>query len=347
MAAWRSTAWFIRLTHWEYWPMWIFYFPVWLQHLWLSIRQRNLFFFLATNPAIEGFILSDSKFKTLQLVPEGHRPLSVLVQPGSGADNVISEMHDCGIGFPVILKPDVGFRGIKVKKIEGQSQLARELAQLKVPSLLQEYCEGPLETGIFYYRYPDQSSGYIPSVTIKDFLKVTGDGIHTLEELVKASPRALLQAGRIQAQLGNAYKEVLPRGQICPLELVGNHNRGTRFIDANYLVDKELLKVFDELSHQMQGFYFGRFDIRAESWEALRDRREFKIIEVNGVGGEPTHIYDSSNSLPKAWLALCRSWQIAAKIAGINFSRGVNRPGFVYAKGLWQSYRSYRTILLA
>lgn len=327
--------------------MWIFYIPVWLQHFWLSIKLRNLFFFLATNPAIEGFILSDSKFKTLQLVPPEHRPKSLLVKPGKALAEVLDAMREMNVQFPVILKPDVGFRGIKVKKVESKQQLEQELSELNFPAIIQEYCSEPFETGIFYYRYPNEDTGYIPSVTIKEFLKVTGDGTRTLEELVSASPRAILQANRLRQFYGTEYTQIVSRGRVLEVESLGNHNRGTRFIDGNKLVDEELVAIFDKLSHQMQGFYFGRFDIRANSWEALKQRQEFKIIEVNGVGGEPTHIYDSSNSLIMAWAALCHSWRIAARIARINFSNGVKRPSYREARDLWRNYCSRKASLFA
>ena len=58
---------YIKCSSWEYWPMQFLYFPIYIQHLWLSLKARHPFFFLVTNPAIdEGFILSDSKYRTLQ-----------------------------------------------------------------------------------------------------------------------------------------------------------------------------------------------------------------------------------------------------------------------------------------
>jgi hypothetical protein len=95
----------------------------------------------------------------------------------------------------------------------------------------------------------------------------------------------------------------------------------------------------------MEGFYFGRFDIRAESWDALKDQGRYMILEVNGVGGEPTHIYDPTISLLKAWKDLCKSWRIAADIAEKNIRSGRCRPSYAQARQLWDSYTSYRAAL--
>lgn len=342
----KYKPWFIKLSNSEYWPVWLYYIPVWIQHFWLALRVRNLYFFLGTNPAVDGFILSDSKSKTMQLVPEAHRPRSVLLPGEVSIEKIRAAVASSGLAFPLILKPDIGFRGIKVQKVEHQEQLEQLLSSRNVPLMLQEYCEGPLEIGIFYYRYPNARHGSIPSVTIKENLLVTGDGSATLEELVNKNPRAILQKNRLKEKFQNKWNEVPAIGDHIILETIGNHNRGTRFINGNHLIDQALLDIFDTLSYQMKGFYFGRFDIMAASWEAIKEKREFKILEVNGVGGEPTHIYDPNTSLIKAWRDLCFTWRVASRIAQINFSEGVNKPTFLEARSLWRSYVSYRSELL-
>ncbi len=342
----RHKTWYIRLMNWEYWPVWVFYLPVWVQHFWLSLKVRNLFFFLATNPAIEGFILSDSKYKTLQLVPERYRPESLLVTPGISVAELMEKMQARGMGFPVILKPDVGFRGLKVQKIEDEIMLEKALGDQDFTFLLQEYCSLPLEIGLFYYRYPDADSGCIPSITLKEFLKVRGDGRHTLEELIGFNPRAILQAHRLKDKFTSLWNNVLPDGFMLELEPVGSHNRGTRFRDGSHLTDVKLLQVFDRLNREMEGFYFGRFDIRASSWEAIKEDGAFTILEVNGIGAEPTHIYDPDNSLFKAWKDLCFSWRVAAGIAARNMRTEGSRPTYRRASALWRIYKTNKTGLL-
>lgn len=341
-APWRKYPWLIRLVYWEFWPSWIFYAPVWLQHVWLTLKTGTPFFFLATNPGIKGFILSDSKSSTLQLVPEKYRLLSLLIQPGTPLKLALDRMGVKGIGFPVILKPDVGFRGIKVRKISDAVEFSDFLIHQKVPYLLQEFCSYKEEYGIFYYRHPAADTGSIPSITLKEFLSVSGTGCHTLEELVKANPRAILQASRLRDKFNANWQQVLPQGQRLELEGIGNHNLGTRFRDGSHLADDRLLDIFDTLSRQMEGFYFGRFDIRADSWEDLRNQERFKILEVNGIGAEPTHMYDPENSLLQAWEALCRTWRMSAEIARENLKRGTPRPTFKKARILWEAYKAYR-----
>jgi hypothetical protein len=53
--------------------------------------------------------------------------------------------------------------------------------------------------------------------------------------------------------------------------------------------------------------------------------RNFKIVELNGVTSEATHIYDPRNSLIDAYRVLFEQWRIAFEIGAKNRERGV-RP---------------------
>ena len=341
----KNQAWYIKFTHLEYWPSWFFYIPVWIQHIYLAIKTKNLFFFLVTNPAIDGFILSDSKYTTLQLVPAAYTPKMLLINPKNSFDEVLDRMERANIYFPIILKPDIGFRGLKVLKIDNTSSLESALCDLQVNHIIQEYVAEDLEVGIFYYRYPNEIKGHIPSITVKAFLEITGNGKLTLAELVQQKPRAILQKEKLIKKFAKSWNAIIPKGEVIVLEEIGNHNRGTEFIDGTDLVDDTLLKVFDDLSHAMKDFYFGRFDIKVASMEVLKKGENYKILEVNGVGGEPTHIYDSGTSILKAWKDLCFTWRVAAKIAVINFKKGFKKPTYQKAKTKWRAYTTYRAKL--
>lgn len=346
MKFWRNT-WWIRVRHSEFWPMWMYYLPVWVQHVFLAARCRNPFFFLRTNPGIDGFILSDSKSRTLGLVPPEHRPAGFLIPVGTPADAVLERMRENGIGFPVILKPDIGFRGLRVSRVPSAEVLAEKLAGAPLDLLLQEYVAGELELGIFYSRLPGAVFGQVSSVTRKDFLRVVGDGQHTLGELVGGHWRARMHAGRLREEVGARWDRVPGAGEVVRLGWIGNHNLGTRFLDGSALIEPGLTAQINRMALRMEGFYFGRFDLRAESLEALREGR-FKILEVNGVGAEPTHMYDPSIGYFRAVRDLCRVWRVAARIARLNMAAAGSRPpSYREARRLWDRYRTYRGRLFA
>ncbi|ETN96049.1 hypothetical protein SAMN04487906_0588 [Zhouia amylolytica] len=332
----------IKIKSWEYWPMWILYVPVFIQHFWLAIKARSLFFFLNTNPGIEGFILSDSKYKTLKLVPREFVPKTILVRPESSFEEVYGMMGEEQISFPIVLKPDIGYRGLLVSKIDNQSELKEKLKNANINYVIQEYIDYPIEIGVFYYRLPNNISGSIPSVTLKDFLSLHGDGQRTFQELVYTNSRAYLQKDKLEEKFRAEWGTVIPKGKTILLEAIGNHNRGTKFINGNHLITENLQQVFDELCKSMNGFYFGRFDIRTRSIEDLLLGREFKVLEVNGIGAEPTHIYDPEYKLYQGWKDMLSIWKISYEIAMVNRKKGAAFPKYAEAKRRWDSYRDYK-----
>ncbi|WP_340075000.1 hypothetical protein [Leptobacterium sp. I13] len=337
---------FIKCSSWEHWPMLFLYIPVYIQHIWLSIKAGNPFFFFITNPAItEGFILSDSKYKTLtKLVPQEHLPLSMLISNEDSLASVIKRIEENKMNFPIILKPDIGYRGLSVYKINNEEALEEAFLEMQVDCIVQEYIDYPIEIGVFYYRMPNEVKGKIPSITIKEFLKVTGDGTHTLAELVQQNPRAILQKEKLKKKFHEQWNEVIPEKKQLVLEHIGNHNRGTKFVNAANLYDMSLQNVFDALNKKMKGFYFGRFDIRAKSVEDLKKGQNFKILEVNGVGAEPTHVYDPNYKLVAAWKELLFLWRIAYKIAAVNKNFGLSYPSLSEGRKRWLAYKKYKKV---
>ncbi|UNY97578.1 hypothetical protein MQE36_10830 [Zhouia spongiae] len=340
----KTSTFLIKISNSEYWPMWVLYVPVFIQHFWLSLKAKSLFFFLKTNPGIDGFILSDSKFKTLQLVPDDYLPKTISVPKDSVYDDISRKLKNKEISYPIVLKPDIGYRGLLVSKIDDEAELRLRLEKLPIDYIIQEYVDYPVEIGVFYYRFPNSKKGVIPSVTLKDFLSLTGDGKKTFQQLVYNNPRAYLQKEKLSRTFENEWDKVVPQGKVLLLEAIGNHNRGTKFLNGNHLIDSQLVKVFDDLCAAMPEFYYGRFDIRTRSVEDLRQGKRFKILEVNGVGAEPTHIYDPGYKLTDGWKDMLHIWKVTYKIAMQNKEKGEVFPKYAEAKRRWNLYRDYKRV---
>jgi hypothetical protein len=166
-------------------------------------------------------------------------------------------------------------------------------------------------------------------MTLKEFLTVTGDGHSTIEALMQQSDRARFQIAAIRSRLGDgAMQEVLPKNQKRLLEPIGNHCRGTRFIDVNHKITPQLNAVFDKIATQIDGFYYGRFDLKVKSWEDLYAGQNIKIVELNGVAAEPAHIYDSDHKLLRAYQQVAKHWRIMADIALEQQQRGIRPVSF-------------------
>lgn len=330
----------IKLRHWEYWPFGILQFPAILYYLWLSFRARSFFFFSASNPAIEmGGMFGESKFNILNKIPDAYKAKTIFISRNSTTDLVLQQMQQAGLSFPVIFKPDLGERGYRVKRINNTSEAHHYINTFKFDFLVQELVELPEEFGVFYRRLPSQEQGEVFSIVGKELLTVTGDGKSTLQELILAKDRAKLQWQKLQTEYVGQLNFVVPRGEIFLLNAIGNHCLGTVFLNSNYLISEQLNKSFDTLSKQIDGFYYGRFDLRCESADALTEGR-VKILELNGCGAEPAHIYQPGFSFWKAVGVVLLHWKYIFDIARENSQKGIVYLTYAEAKVYYQKFKT-------
>lgn len=310
---------FIRLFHWEYWPFHVVYGPLYLYWLWLCLKARSFFFFNASNPSIaNGGFLMESKKEIYDLLPWPYYPTTIFVKAHTSPLEILGEIKWKNLQFPLIAKPDIGMKGLSVKKLSSKEELLEYAFQSKVNFLVQKFIPFENEVGIFYYRFPNKERGHISGIVRKEFLTIVGDGQSTMTELLRRDKRFILQLATLKKTYGNELKRILQKGEERILVPYGNHARGAKFIDASDLIDEELTNMIDSICRRVKGFYFGRLDIRFNTWEELRLGKNFSIIEINGAGSEPTHMYDSGHSLFFAWKEIIRHWNILWKISQIN-----------------------------
>jgi len=127
-----------------------------------------------------------------------------------------------------------------------------------------------------------------------------------------------LQLPVLKKTYGEKLKTVLKAGEEFLLVPYGNHVRGAKFIDDSHLIDEQLTKSIDAVCRQVNGFFYGRMDVRYNTWEELREGKKFSIIELNGAGSEPTHMYDPKHSVFFAWKEIIRHWNILFKVSRMN-----------------------------
>jgi hypothetical protein len=324
---------FIRLFNWEYWSFntvyaWIM--PVWLL---LSIRARSFFFFAASNPGIEnGGFLMESKKKIYDIIPQQYYPKTAFFFAGTDIALVLAKLRVLHFAYPLIGKPDVGGMGKGVEKLHNEKELIDYAGSSSLDFLVQEFACQPNEAGVFYYRYPDQESGRISGIVSKELLTVKGNGNSTILELLMKDKRFILQLPVLKKLYGNSLNEVLPEGQEKELVPYGNHARGAKFLDVSHLADETFTKNMDLICRQIKGFYYGRLDIRYNTWEELRAGKNFSVIEVNGAGSEPTHMYDPRHSIFFAWKEIIRHWLILWRIGRMNHKNGI--PYLTHRQGM-------------
>ncbi len=330
----------IRLLNWEYWPFGIVQAPLFIYWLWLSLRARSFFYFSASNPGIlTGGMMGESKYDVLKLIPSSLVPKTILISIPSDLKSVLASMKDAGINFPCIFKPDLGERGWLVKIIHNESAAEEYLRKSPVDFLVQELVNAPLEFGVYYVRKPDEQKGQVVSITGKEMLSVTGDGQQRLHELIYNKDRAKLQIQRLQSIFADRWNEVIPANEKIILNQIGNHCLGTCFLDAGYLINEQLHESFNQISSQINGFYFGRFDLRCQSEKDLQEGKVL-ILELNGCGAEPAHIYQPGFPLLKAVKVLIIHMKDMFEVSMQNHNRGANFLSFREGIKIFSSARA-------
>lgn len=188
--------------------------------------------------------------------------------------------------------------------------------------MLQTLVDEEGEAGVFYVREPGEDKGRITSLTLKYFPRVTGDGTSTLRELILNDSRAGKLAHIYMDRHEHRLNDVVPAGESVRLAFAGSHSRGTIFRNGNAEITEAMTDAFDEIAKSVGEFYIGRFDVRFGDFDALKEGKGFRIIEINGAGGEQTHIWDSRTTLREAYRALLMQFGALYRIGAKNRRRG-------------------------
>jgi hypothetical protein len=285
-----------------------------------------------------GGMFGESKFDVIKKIPPEFIPKTILVKIPATADKVFQSLADEEFELPVIFKPEFGERGYMVRRIRDIQDIDIYLSEIKTNFLVQELVDLPLEFGIFYTRFPDENEGHVTSVVVKEMLTVTGNGISTLQELILENDRAKLQWKKLKRSFSKQLHEIIPAGTSIELISIGNHALGTKFLDGSHLINENLSLTFDHISKQIAGFYFGRYDLRCASLENLYAGR-VKIMELNGCGAEPAHIYEPGFSFFKAVKVLFNHWRNIFVIAKQNHQKGVPYITWRKARPLYKRFK--------
>jgi hypothetical protein len=326
-----------KLGNWELWPFKLRYFlisPVWL---WYCLRSRSFWFFSSSNPTITfGGFEGEDKREMYNLLPKEYYPKTIYISPGDQFSELLQQVRKNGFIYPFIVKPDIGMKGLLFRKIDNENELKIYHEKNTVDYLVQELVEYPLEVSVFYYRYPNRQKGVISGFIQKELMDVYGDGKSTLWELIMAHPKARHRPDEMKIKHEANLPRVIPKGERYILTYAANLNRGAKFTDLAQLIDDDLLKIFDEISHRAS-FYYGRYDIKCSSVEDLKQGKNFSILEFNGSGAEPNHVYNAGKSLFDAYAVFLHHWKVLYEISKYNKEHGI--PYWPVMKG-WRFLRA-------
>jgi len=319
--------------NWEKWPFKLVYFPLLFVWIYYIIRARAVWFFTPSNPTITFGGLSGETKKEMyeQLPPLLYSP-TFTVQPAESYEWIVERIRQLQIKLPFVVKPEMGEAGILFRKIDSLQQLREYHNMVTVEYMVQAMIHYPVEVSVFYYRMPDETKGTISGFLHKVPMHVVGDGKSTLRQLIKLHPKAMAYLAEIERVHAANMDVIIPPGEKYVFSYAANHRRGARFYNLHNEIDANLHTVFDNLSSKVQGWYYGRYDIMCQSIDSLKKNQNFCILEYNGCGAEPNHIYDSGYTLAQAYKEIIKHWKALYRISCYNARRG--EPAWPLIKGL-------------
>jgi membrane protein DedA with SNARE-associated domain len=321
-------------------PNSILYIPVGLRWFMLAVRYRSITLPSVSNPMIEtGGFMGESKSSVLDMVGDDQKEwVSEFITVSRNGDEPDDQlkmaevlMQGKSLTYPIVAKPDIGWNGYGVQLVENSLQLLKYISSFPEEEsyLLQRPVLHDGEAGVFYVRIPGEEKGQIYSITLRYFPFVVGDGKSTLRQLIHNDERTKLRAdfylGEKENHLGFGKEDlehVPEEGELIRLAFIGSLRVGGLYRDAAYLITPELTERFDAIARSMPEFYYGRFDIRFESTDLLKEGKGFKIIEINGAGAEAIQAWDPNVSLKKLYSEFFKAQSLLFKVAALNRKRG-------------------------
>jgi len=285
------------------------------------------YFYIAFNALIRGFGLKTllkanygldhggatfaSKYKIQQYLGEQHFPVTAFLAAENKKNfKTIALNFTQTHGYPVILKPDYGFTGRGVFKVEDETQLKTVLPYLKIDYLIQKFVPSSVECGIFYIRVNKRA--FVSGINQKHFPTLIGDGVSTIKELAEAHERHNHFWGSYLAQQDLA--EVLPKGTSKRISDIGSHTLGCKFTHDPDILTPALEQAVLAIFKNRPGFNYGRVDVLADNLKALK-KGDFTMVEANGVESLPTNVFDPKLTVWQSYKILFKHLKYLAQIA--------------------------------
>ncbi|MEP7030295.1 MAG: hypothetical protein ABI830_05110 [Pseudolabrys sp.] len=321
-------------------PPALFYLPLVFNWIRLGLRHRSLTLPTAANPNIfTGGMWGESKSSYFFDVPPVERKWIadfVLVKRNAGElaadlERSARALDDAGLDFPLVAKPDIGWHGHGVRRIDCRSQLDDYIANFPESNtlMLQRYVPYAAEAAVLYARLPGETSGRIRSLTLRYFPHVVGNGILTVRQLIVSDERAQWKSA-LHLGVDPTHRGVDPidldripaRGEVVRIALIGNQRAGALYRDGHHHITAALEARFDAIARSMTEFHYGRFDLRFDTIEALMRGEEFSIVEINGIGGEAIDCWDPRLAVREVYRRLTEQQKLLFAIGDRNRARG-------------------------
>lgn len=314
-------------------PKWLICIPLVLQWLWLGLRHGSLALPTIANPHITaGGMVGEGKLEYFAgMGPVARaataRHCGLRVREGLSSEALAGAVQRAGLGFPLVAKPDLGLCGHGVRRINSLLELQRYIERFPRGEtvVLQEYLPQEGEAGIFYARDPVTGEGRLIGLALREFPRVTGDGVRSVGALIAADPRARRLVASRWHDCTQDASHVPALGEAVRLSTIASTRVGGLYADSDHLITPELTAAVDAIARDMLDFHFGRFDVRFDTVGELTAGRGLRIMEVNGAGSEAIQAWDPGTPLLRAFAIIFAKQRLLFEISAAHRRAGL-RP---------------------
>jgi hypothetical protein len=311
----------------EYWHFKIIYTPVFCWIVFKAIFNCKCKFYpFALNKSIDesGGFAGAHKNLINNHFPPNLFPKTIYISEAElpYAAELITEQ----LKFPFILKPCNLNRGVAVQKIEDQTALNKYINQAHFDIQAEEFLTQGMEVAVFIAN-PPQSPLRILSLTGKKFLTVTGNGKHSIKELLSLNWRYKMSESQIKPLWEHKWNYIPKADESILIQPIGNHNKGTEFTNETHRITPAMEEYFDTIVPKE--IQYGRFDIKIDNWENLETGHNLNIIEFNGNIAEPVSYLDKKYGYFKIQRILFKHYRWQYKIARQMMATGASAPNLL------------------
>lgn len=321
-----------------YWVAKHFYWQSLVHYFVNCVRFRSMTFFSVANPAIDlGGMLTDRKTDFYELAPQDKIPATTIV---TTLDAATIFMQANNLTFPIIIKPNVGYKGMDVKKIDRIDELEsffNRTGLQKKEWIIQEFVSAEKEFSVLVYKHPRSQKYGISSFVEKKYPTVSADGKRTYRQLIDEYKNPFLKKEYARKKYATLLDTIPQKDKKIILDHIGNYSRGAKFYSLNEQITSDMEAIFYDQYKNQDGLNFFRIDCKADSVENCQ-KGNYKILEINGMKAEPLHIYDPKYSFLHNTIELVKHWRHIKDVT--REQKGVlkNTPSF--AEGL----KSFKTL---
>lgn len=321
-----------RIGRFERLPKWLNLVPMVMQWCWLGVVYRSFTLPSALNPGITaGGLLGEGKseyFRAMgKLASAATAPyIGCKKFPECDAKDLSTRLREAGLAYPVVAKPEIGWCGFGVRRIDDETGLADYLDQF--PSgedfILQRYLDEPGEAGLFYVREPGQPRGEVVAILLRAYPCAIGNGVDDVGTLVKRDIRARRGIGDPRHMPSFDPRYVPASGEMVRVATVASTRVGGGYEDGTRLRTQALDARVDQIARDMGDFHVGRFDVRYATPASLA-AGEFTIMEVNGAGSEAVHAWDPRYGIGDVYRIVFAKQRMLFRLGAMARARG-NAP---------------------